>query len=209
MTAPDPEVLALARGVECVIRRLDTLDELVAQLATDVTALAARVAGPDPDDDTQTPRAWLLAQDPRRAAADLKDLVTWMERVYLRYPDAQLPSCWLWHPAVIEELWWLRRAHDEAYHPRRGGWQAVGDWHDRYRPGVLKRLTSLVRDCDLSLHLDGATTPGAPLADTADLIAHAWTSQPPILPIPSAAQLHDAEQHDDLQHQRHQRYHPA
>ncbi len=32
-------------------------------------------------------------------------------------PTPWLSSCWLWHPEVIEELWWLRVAHADAYDP--------------------------------------------------------------------------------------------
>lgn len=32
-----------------------------------------------------------------------------------------------WHPAVVEELWWLRGAHQDAYNGRRASWRDVGD----------------------------------------------------------------------------------
>ena len=91
----------------------------------------------------------------------------WLRRVYLRYADAALPSCWLWHPDVVEELWWLRQAHAEAFHPQTGSWRAVGDWHDRQRPNLVRRLRPLVNKCELSLHVPGSRTAAGPSADRA------------------------------------------
>jgi hypothetical protein len=115
--------LAFGRALERATRRADAAEQradgfeaLLTQLATDVGTLVARS---DTDKDT-TPRSWLLAEDQEQAAADLEDLTGWLARVYLRYPGAVLPSCWAWHPAVVEELWWLRQAHREAYAPPPG-----------------------------------------------------------------------------------------
>ena len=97
-------------------------------------------------------RSWLLAADPEQAVTDLADLIEWLDRVYLRYPNTDLSACWLWHPHVIEELWWLRKAHAAAYHRKDGSWLRVGDWHDRQRPAVVRRVRETVAKCDLSLH---------------------------------------------------------
>ena len=43
------------------------------------------------------------------------DLMTWLDQIYLQFPDAVLPTCWLWHPSVVEELLWLRRSWLEAF----------------------------------------------------------------------------------------------
>jgi hypothetical protein len=94
-------------------------DKLVTQLAADLATLArfvqARDDAPSDDgvDDVAAVRSWLLADDVEQAAADLVDLCAWVGRVYLRYPRTDLPSCWLWHPHAVEELWWLRRANAE------------------------------------------------------------------------------------------------
>ena len=100
----------------------------------------------------------LLVDDPDQALADLADLAVWMDAVFLRYRDAQVPPCWLWHPEVIEELWRLYQAHGDAYHPETGTWARVGDWHDRQRPGVVRRLRA-VAGCELALHLTDPTNP--------------------------------------------------
>lgn len=202
MTAePDSQTAALARSVERTGRRVAELDTHVRQIAADLAALAARLT-PAEGDEPSPVRAWLLADDPEQAVADLTDLATWLGRVYLRYSDAALPSCWLWHADVVEELWWLRNAHAEALDPERGSWQRVADWHDRQRPGVVRRLHKSVGLCELLLHAPGreATHPprNVPLAAASDQIALAWVGSgrfaPP--PTPSDEQLAVADRHD-------------
>ncbi|MGH3828490.1 MAG: hypothetical protein ACRDQX_15165 [Pseudonocardiaceae bacterium] len=199
----DPAVVALGREVQRLTRnqtvvgaRVEELAELLSQLATDVATLAARSA---PDGD-EAVRSWLLTTNPDHAHTDLEDLADWLVRVYLRYPDAMLPSCWLWHPALIEELRWLRCAHREAYHDQRGTWAKIADWHDRHRPGVTRRLAIAYGSCELREHAPGATqdrpAPDVALADLAPITARAWTSMPDTPLIPTDQQIAEAEEHD-------------
>jgi hypothetical protein len=213
----DPEdtlVVALARAVDRAVRRVERLDTAVAQLAADVTVLAraldARVhpsgGASSPDTGERGMRSWLLADDHDQAVADLADLAVWLDAVYLRYRDATVPSCWLWHPEVVEELWWLRQAHADAYHPETGSWLRVGDWHDRQRPGVARRIVRAVGSCELALHLTDPTHPGrltgassyvtppapAPLASAVAQVAAAWTAAR-TTPEPDLAQLAEAD----------------
>ncbi len=201
MPPTDPDVretlVAFGRALERATRRLDTADQraddfdaLLTQLATDVQTLVARS---EVDKDT-APRSWLLADDEAQAVADLRDLTEWLGSVYLRYPGAALPSCWAWHPAVVEELWWLRQAHREAYAPGTRSTQKAGDWHDRQRPGVVTRLQTITRDCDLTRHVDGGDRvqdpPAVPLAGEAGWIARHWVAGG--TPLPTTAQLEAA-----------------
>ncbi|MHA6793776.1 hypothetical protein ACVGVM_09705 [Pseudonocardia bannensis] len=208
----DTVVTALARSLERSHRRLGELETLVRQLAADVTSLSRSRPAPGDaltgaGDDGREPAGggWLLAEDREAALTGMADLVEWVEAVYLRYPDAELPSCWLWHPAVVEELWWLRGAHAAAYEDSAGSWQRIGDWHDRFRPGVVKRLRAAVGGCELVLHAPGGEQAGAPslapLADAAANVADAWTTRR-LLPEPSDPQLAAAEQHDRAQHRK-------
>jgi len=77
---------------------------VVADLAEAVDQLTAtRAAGP--------PVCWLdFAGGTAEALALLAQLTAWLAEVYLRYTDAALPECWLWHPDVVEELQWLSGA---------------------------------------------------------------------------------------------------
>jgi hypothetical protein len=198
--AGDERLVALGRENARTARRVADLESLVRQLASDVTSLAQFVGGASPGSgDAGEPgesggeqagarvppvRAWLLTDNPERAAAGLAGLIEWLDTVYLAYSDAQLPSCWLWHPEVVEELRWLRGAHAEAYHPQQGSWLRVGDWHDRQRPGVVRRIRDAVGSCELMLHtpghsrgLRGPRPPAsAPLTGAAGAIAaRHWT----------------------------------
>lgn len=210
-TNPDPDpretLLAFGRALERATRRLDAADEradgvdaLLTQLATDVHTLVARF---ETDKDT-APRCWLLADDEDQAVADLHDLTGWLGRVYLRYPGAVLPSCWAWHPAIVEELWWLRQAHREAYAPGARSTQKAGDWHDRSRPGVVTRLQAVARDCDLSRHAEGGDRvqdpPTVPLAGDAAWIATHWINGG--TPLPTTAQLEAARFADQRQNKK-------
>lgn len=181
-------VHALSRAMERAFRKLDALDQQVAHLADRIADLIDSA----PQDDDGAPaaavvgpgvRSWLLADDPAQAAADLDDLMTWVWRVYLWFPDAWLSSCWLWHPEVIEELWWLRVAHADAFDPEIGSSMRVGDWHDRQRPGVARRLRGVLGKCELNRHapVNGrpveVNPPGPPaLARHADAVAVVWTA---------------------------------
>lgn len=192
----DPRVVALAREVERANRRVSELDTLVRHLGEDLTALAADLT--DNADHPPLP-SWLAADDPDRGRELLTDLTDWLARVYLRYPDAALPSCWAWHPTAVEELSWLRRAHRAAYDGPRASWREIGDWHDRQRPGVVRRLRPLVDGCELIRHTPGGdrtdTAPVAPLTGHTDPVAEHWTTHR-TAPDPTPQQLTDAEHHD-------------
>lgn len=211
MTTPDARDAALGREHARTARRVTELETLVQQLCADVHTIARRVGGPPKPDAERPPRSWLLADDPAVAAAQLGDLVEWLYRVYLRYHGTWLPTCWLWHADAVEELWWLRCAHADAYDPDRGSWQRAADWHDRQRPGVVRRLTKDIGGCELSLHSPdarrGVPPMPVPLAPAAAQIAAAWISsgRHHPAPAPTPEQLDQAQRHEDEQYKRNQR----
>jgi hypothetical protein len=204
-----PRVVALARELERTTRRVSELDQLVRDLADQLASFATpdNEPSPKPGDEEVAPpavRAWLQTADPNAGLADLTELIDWLDQVYLAYPDAVVPACWLWHPAVVEELWWLRCAHVEAYHPKVGTWLRVGDWHDRQRPNVAARIRKAVHGCELALHTPGGRRDHqtrAPLGSAAEQIA-AWTADgcTATPPAPSPGQLAEAEAYDNAQH---------
>ena len=174
-------VTGLAREVEGLRRsllgtasaaELARVADLVADLSQIITATGAS---------PELPPSWLaLPADPDAAATLLVDLIGWLGQVYLRYTDAArgLPACWLWHPDVIEELLWLRHAWHSAYQSGEASVRAAGDWHDRLRPGVARRITDYTRACSLESHLPdraiGAAT--VPMADAREQVAIWWSS---------------------------------
>jgi hypothetical protein len=179
------------------------------------------IAGDPPEDDPAEPAdaegaatgeggeavtwSWLLISDPELAVTVLADLVEWLDRVYLRFPHTELGACWLWHPNVIEELLWLRCAHADAYGPETGSWLRAGDWHDRQRPGVVRRVREALGKCDLSLHAPGRPHGHAPAV--APLVAHAaqiaeqWATTG-TRPEPTPAQLTEAADYATALHRR-------
>ena len=155
--------------------RVEELAGLLARLADTVNASAATGGGVV---------SWLdLPAEVDAAYAVLGELLVWMQVVYLRYPDAAagLPDCWLWHPEVVEELLWLMHAWLAAYRDDKAPVSLAGDWHDRYRPGVARRITITTGRCSLENHQprDGQPLPGAPVvpgAGVAEQIATWWAS---------------------------------
>ena len=180
-------VAGLAREIEALRRdlhllrevpaRLDELADLVAQLAeATATASTSNAVGAP---------SWLdLPTELDTAQAVLGELITWMAVVYLRYPDAAagLPDCWLWHPDVAEELLWLMHAWLAAYRDEHAPVLLAADWHDRYRPNVVRRITTTAGRCSLENHQprDGqplAEAPEVPVAAAAEPIAAWWATQ--------------------------------
>jgi hypothetical protein len=183
----DPGAVAgLAREIEALRQSIDTLRELpsrvdevaelVAQLADAVNAATTASGG--------GVASWLdLPTEVDTAYPVLGELLTWMQVVYLRYPDAAagLPDCWLWHPDVVEELLCLMQAWLAAYRDDKAVVSLAGDWHDRYRPGVIRRITSTAGRCSLENHQprDGQPLLGGPVvpgAGAVEQIATWWAS---------------------------------
>ncbi|TCC35096.1 hypothetical protein [Kribbella sindirgiensis] len=189
-------VSALARTVEKLARDLDALrggmrqaasKGTVKELADVVTHLSetvqqvAAAAAKKPGSEDEAVRSWLrLAEDEAAVQGVLSELVPWMQTVYLRYGDARvtLPPCWLWHPEVVEELLWLMDAWTAAFYGPDASLRLVGDWHDRQRPGVMRRVGLYADACDLTNHLEHAERLAAevPLLDDLDPFVTWWAS---------------------------------
>jgi hypothetical protein len=178
-------VAGLAREVEAMrraMRQVATagevarLAEVVAELGETTAAAAAGRPGRQAD---PVPSWLVLPTALTDAAAVLRDLSAWLGDVYLRYADAArgLPECWLWHPEIVEELVWLMYAWLAAYRDDEASVRAAGDWHDRLRPGVVRRITHYAGTCSLELHLPAraAGAPEVPVADATHAIADWWT----------------------------------
>lgn len=173
------EVEALRRAVDravSVAGRVEELAGVVSGLVEDYTAQG--------EDEPETPVPSWLDFDGGTPDAEvlLGGLVEWLGVVFLRYTDAAavLPACWLWHPDLVEELLWLMRAWLAAYRVAGAKVSAAADWHDRLRPGVVRRIHATAGACSVENHLPGgdrhAPGPVAPLADAAELVAAWWTA---------------------------------
>ena len=207
---PAKQTTALAGELDRQSRRINALENrasdaegAIQSLACDVATLASYVA---PGGDKKL-RSWLLADNPKLASEDLKALAQWLDAVWLRYPDAVVPSCWAWHPALVEELHVLRLAHVEAFDPQRGTIAKAADWHDRLRPHTAARISAAYRRCDLPRHTPGGPAhqpaPSVPLTGHLSATAQAWATSKST-PTPTPDQLREADAYDQ-QVQQYQR----
>lgn len=199
-TVTPEQIDALSRAIERVTRQQTKQAQQLERLAVAVTEFAERSAQRDPE---QGVVSWMLVTDPEVALAAVTDLIAWLDQVYLQY-DTSLPSCWMWHPSVVEELLWLRAAHAAAYTGKRPNPIAAGDWHGRHRPGVVERIKAVVGGCELSQHRDGSPRAvgralPAPLAGAAPWVVEAWCREPAErgFPSPTELQLREAQSADD------------
>jgi hypothetical protein len=84
--------------------------------------------------------AWQLL-DARAAETVWRRLADWVGWLRGRYPLArQVPACWWRHPELVEELTALWLAWQEAYTESSVPATACMDWHDRWLPGLLRRI---------------------------------------------------------------------
>jgi hypothetical protein len=186
-------VAGLARWVETLTHDLDAMKKglkltasarSLRDLADVVNHLTETLSTPQQGkakDQAEPVRSWLtLPEDQAAVEAVLAELLPWMQLVYLQYGDAQatLPPCWLWHPEIVEELVWLMDAWTFAFQGPEASNKLVGDWHDRQRPGVMRRVGLYATGCDLSTHLTDAGQPAVtvPLAADADPFVTWWAS---------------------------------
>jgi len=210
---PDRATLAgLAREGEQLRRGQDQLGKDLAAHTGRIDELAGVVKGladmlnvrqpSDADSQVGAP-SWLVfdpgpADDTAETGEILTSLAAWVAKVYLRYGDTKLPDCWLWHPDVVEELLWLQYAHGAAYDPEAAA-TAVGDWHDRQRPGVVGRIKTYVGFCSLEAHQPGQDralpAPVAPTTDAIGSVAAWWaTRRDEPGPAPTGEQVEAARQ---------------
>jgi hypothetical protein len=189
--------------VRATVSRLEGLSTDVSQLSRLVRELANQVDALTRRSVPVAATSWIALPDDLDAAVGiLGELVDWLGAVFLRYPDAEaaLPECWLWHPGVIEELLWLMYAWRAAYTADGGTVALAGDWHDRYRPGVTRRIKRTADACSLDRHCaSGDRSHGSParvpLADALEPIARWWADgRGEAPPTPTDAQLNAARE---------------
>lgn len=190
---------ASTTSVRRLTETVTTLGNTVASFEDLLTRLAAKPGGNSGKDpaasEVEPVRSWLrLREDQAAVEAVLSELLPWMETTYLRYATAResLPPCWLWHPEIVEELLWLMDAWTAAYEGSEASNKLVGDWHDRQRPGVTRRIGEYAPSCDVLAHRDtaGQRAVVVPLAADADPFVTWWaTSRDDHGPAPSAEQI--------------------
>ena len=161
-----PAVAALAVRVDGLRRRIETLatsiDDLtstqqehgtvldgIAELRRQVEQILAILGN---DDEPSSGEWFWLTMTGHQRGARLSELSDWVETVlrtqYPGYLAGQIRSCWPNHPEARWELAWLYQLWTHAYLTRRPAPKDAADWHDRWTPGVIHRLSQIMRHCE-------------------------------------------------------------
>jgi hypothetical protein len=172
VTAPTPapngglavQILALGAQQQQLRDQLDDLSGIgdrVTGFADDLAKLGAKVDKLEArDQDKENPvRLWDWSKM-NRAEANVawKTLIEWVNEVLAGVFGAvgeiggrkhKLAPCWYQHPDAVAELSWLCQEWLRLYRSTKGTPAGAGEWHDRWLPGVIKRLEfdSPMADC--------------------------------------------------------------
>jgi hypothetical protein len=163
---PSPAVAALAVRVDGLRRRIETLatkaDDLtstqqehataldgIAELRHQVEQILALLG--NADEPAPVEWFWLTMTDQQRDER-LGELSDWVDTVlHIQNPGymaGQIRPCWPNHPEARWELAWLYQLWIRAYLTRRPAPKDAADWHDRWFPGVIRRLSQIMRRCE-------------------------------------------------------------
>jgi hypothetical protein len=163
------EVSALRHDVESLTTRADqitrTQQEHVAAFdgIPELRRQVERILTLLTDDDQASPAGWFwLTMDSQAREDKLGELSDWVEAVlrahYPGYLAEQIRPCWPNHPEALWELTWLYQLWCRAYLTKRPAPKDAADWHDRWAPGVLRRLGQVMNRCDLACQGQLATS---------------------------------------------------
>lgn len=163
--AEHPSVAALAIQVAQLRRELDTLTSKLDDLAdaqrehkrafSDVAKIRQQIHQIltilDTENDA-SPASWFwLTMTDEERETKFAELYDWVETVLRQqYPDYladHIKPCWPNHPEARWELTWLYQLWALTYLTTRPTPKDAGDWHDRWTPGVLRRLGQIMMNC--------------------------------------------------------------
>lgn len=170
------QILALAGDVKDLRTQLGDL----AGIGAELTALADAVTIVEQKLDTladgekeQPVRMWdWTTMNIDQAGVAWETLTSWADLVLVRQynvigakgGDDKIPACWYRHPGAVAELSWLCQEWHRIYRSSKGTPGSAGEWHDRWLPGVIRRLLNSMKDCN---GFDGHQDPevGTPVDD--------------------------------------------
>jgi hypothetical protein len=125
-----------------------------------VVSVAENLGIGDDEKERELPVNVLMPRSSEDALEALEELRDWLRSIYVRYegagdqPTPILSDCWAWHSGAVAELYALYRMWDAAFEGPKASDQLVADWHDRYRPGTVRRVNAVLRDCRPEKHVD-------------------------------------------------------
>ena len=155
------EVSALRHDVETLTTRADEIARAqhkhaaafdgIPELRRQVERILALLT----EEDQSASAGWFwLTLDDQAREDKLGELSDWVEAVlraqYPGYLAEQIRPCWPSHPEALWELTWLYQLWCRAYLTKRPAPKDAADWHDRWAPGVLRRLAQVMARCDLA-----------------------------------------------------------
>jgi hypothetical protein len=122
-------------------QRADAVDERIERLTEDMVKALTIRKGPEIV-------AW-HELDPRQYAAHLADLAAWMDTFLTAYPSAaaSVRPCWKDHKDAVTELGLIWCEFTRIYTSERPSLDEALVFHDRWLPGVLKRVHQITANC--------------------------------------------------------------
>jgi hypothetical protein len=163
---PAPAVAALAVQVHSLSRAFESLNskvdglgstqrqhtillEGVAELRNQIDHILALVTGQD--DEAPATWFWLTMSDHERDEK-LAELSDWTNRCSASStpttPQSGSGPCWPNHPEALWELAWLYHLWTQAYLAELQAPKDAADWHDRWGPGAIRRLSAVMQSCE-------------------------------------------------------------
>ena len=164
------QVNALRQDVETLSGRVDALTrtqeeqtvvlEGIAELRRQVEKIVALLG----EDGKSSSSGWFwLTMDEQTREEKFSELFDWVETVLrTEYPDYiadQIKPCWPNHPEARWELACLYQLWSAAFLAKRPVAKAAADWHDRWSPGVLRRLGVAMSRCQDTCHRQPSLVP--------------------------------------------------
>jgi hypothetical protein len=161
-----PSVAALAvqlsnlrHDVESLGGRLDALDGAQREHAAvlgDIAELreqVEQVLSTLTEEEGASPAEWFwLTMTEERRNEQFNELFDWVETVLrIQYPDYladQVRPCWPNHSEARWELAWLYQLWSRVYLTDGAEPRDAADWHDRWSPGALRRLSQVMSRCE-------------------------------------------------------------
>jgi hypothetical protein len=144
------QVAALRGQVRLIFARLDKAGITGDLNLADRLADLARAVTQSFDSPPRGPAApYWIGLDPAEHAAQLAELREWTDTVLRReYGGYQLPDCWANHPHAIWELSTLAAEWHRTYGSSRPSLDRALEFHDRWLPGAMRRITDITRRCN-------------------------------------------------------------
>jgi hypothetical protein len=154
------QVSTLRRDIESLSVKVDVLartqqaqasqPEEIRELRHQVERVLAVLADENEHEDRQATWFWLTMSEQQRELC-FSELHDWVETVLrTQYPGFvadQLQPCWPNHPEARWELAWLYHLWSRAYLASHPDPRDAADWHDRWMPGVVRRIGQAMRHC--------------------------------------------------------------